>query len=185
MKNTGHSMNINLLPLSYKQVQTQNSKFYKIQSASIYLLLTLIFLTSLTVAFRILQSQQIKAAEVSLQQFSTQVSSQKSKEAGLLILKNRLDAIDQISALPSRQRSLYNLVNQLIPPTLTLSFVSVDGNGNMTISLVAPNFSALDTLLGVLTSPGRSEGLIGKVSLESFSRSRDGLYRASLKIAAK
>lgn len=181
-KNTKTAMNINLLPLTYKRLQQQNSKFYKIQTVSIILLLSLVFLTSVTIALRFLQSQQIKAAESSLQESSSRVTAFKSKEAALLILKNRLATIDSISAQPSKQRALYNLVNELVPPSLTISFVSVDSSGNMAVSLIAPNFTALDQLLSLLSSKEKNEGRIAKVSLESLSRSRDGLYRASLKV---
>ena len=181
-KQSKNSMSINLLPVSFRQLQQQNSKFYKIQTISIFLLLSLIFLTSIAVALRFLQTQQIKAAEVNLQQSNDKVSSLKSREEALFIVKNRLTAIDQISNIPSKQRAIYNLVNQLIPASLSLSLVSVDASGNMIVSIVAPNFTALDGLLSDLTNKEKNENQISKVSLESFSRSRDGLYRASLKI---
>ncbi|MDO8619041.1 MAG: hypothetical protein Q7R49_03820 [Candidatus Daviesbacteria bacterium] len=180
--NGKNAVNINLLPISFRQKQQQNSKFYKIQTISIFLLLSLIFLTSLTLAMRFLQTQQIQAAEVNFQNSNNKVSSLKSKEASLIIVKDRLTTIDAIASIPSNQRAIYNLVSQLIPPSLSLSFVSVDANGNMIISLVAPNFTALDGLLSDLTSKEKNENRVKQVSLESFSRSRDGLYRASLKI---
>ncbi len=178
-------MDINLLPIGYTKLRKRDTKFYQVQTISIYLLLLLIFVTSITVALRFLQTQQIKAAEANLQEFNLQVSSLKSKEASLVILKDRLTTIDQISTVPSKQRSVYNLVNGLIPPNLTLSFVSVDRSGNMLLSIVAPNFSSLDGLLATLGSTQKNENKITSTSLESFSRSRDGLYRASLKIVPK
>jgi len=176
------SASINLLPISYKEFQKRESKFYKIQNISISLLLFLIFVTSITIALRIIQAQQINAAEGLLEQNNQKVSDLKPREASLFLLKDRLTNIDQITSLPSKQRSIYNLVSQLIPANLNLNFVSVDTNGDMLISIVAPNFASLDELLIVLTSKDKNEDSIAAVSLESFSRSRDGLYRASIKI---
>lgn len=178
-------MSINLLPLGYKELQKANTRFYKIQSISISLLLCLIFVASITVALRIIQAQQISAAENLLESNTQKVSSLKPRESSLFLLKDRLSSINQIISLPSKQRSLFNLVNQLIPPNLTLSFISVDTTGNMLLSTVAPDFSSLDNLLTTLSSPDKSEGQISQVSLESFSRSRDGLYRASIKVTPK
>ena len=48
---------INLLPLEFREQDLNNAKFYKVQIIGVAVVLLIIFLSSLTVALRILQSK--------------------------------------------------------------------------------------------------------------------------------
>lgn len=178
-------LSINLLPAQYTGLQKEYTKFLRVQTISVGIILFLIFLASLTVALGVFQNQQVKSAQANLDNFTSKVSGLKPKEASLAILKNRLSVIDQIISLPSKQRSLYNLVTQLSPPSLTISGVSIDTSGNMLLTVLSPDYSSMDGLLTALMSTSRNEDKIAQVLVENLSRSRDGVYRGSLKIVAK
>lgn len=176
---------INLLPASYTGLQKEYTKFLRVQTISIGIILFLVFLASLTVALGVFQNSQVKSAQATLDNFTSKVSDLKPKEASLAILKNRLSVIDQITSLPSKQRSLYNLVTQLTPPSLTILAVSIDSSGNMLLTILSPDYLSIDSLLVSLMSASKNEGRISQVLIDNLSRSRDGVYRGSLKIVAK
>lgn len=176
---------INLLPAQYTGLQKDYVKFLRVQTVSIGIILFLIFLASLTVALGVFQNSKIKSAQAALDNFTSRVSSFKPQEASLALLKNRLSAIDQITSLPSKQRSLYNLVTQLTPSAVTISGVSIDSSGSMLLTILSPDYLSIDSLLTALMSTSRNENKIAQVLVENLSRSRDGIYRGSLKIVTK
>lgn len=181
---TKNKISINLLPAEYTGLLKEYTKFYKIQTISIILILVLIFLSSITVALRLFQSQRIKIAQANLEDVTTKVTQQKPKESSLTVLKSRLSTIDQISSLPSKQREMYNLVSSLLPPSLNISNVSVDKSGGMLLSIISQDFSNIDSFITQLTTDP-SQNKINQVIIEGLSRSRDGTYRGNLKIIAK
>ena len=140
-------LSINLLPIEYTGLQKQYEKFYKVQAFSIAIILILGFLASITVALRVFQSQQVRVAQADLDNFTNKVTNLKPKEASLVILKNRLSTIDQISSLPSKQRSLYVLVNKLLPASLQISSISIEASGDMLLTIVSPDYFSIDNLL--------------------------------------
>ena len=50
---------INLLPYEFREQEIKRTKFYKLQSIGIGIIMLMVFLSSLTVALRVLQSQNI------------------------------------------------------------------------------------------------------------------------------
>lgn len=175
-------ININLLPLEVAQVQKAQSKFQRVQSLSVATILGMIFLASLTFSLGILQNKSIKEAKASLQVAEDKVSQFKNVEGSLLVLKNRIDLVSDLSSTPSKQRLIFNLVSNLLPPSASINALAVDRSGTLTMTIVASNGVTLDEFITNLITPEKNEGNITKVEMDSFSRGRDGTYRASLKI---
>src|SRR5437588_594087 len=98
-------ISINLLPVEFTQEQVKNAKFYKIQARGIVIILIMIFLASLTIALRILQSHNIQQVQAQVDETSQKVSNLKDKEVALAVLKNRLATIGQYLGVPSKQAS--------------------------------------------------------------------------------
>ncbi len=86
---------INLLPLEFRDQEIKEAKFYKIQTLGIAFIFLMIFLAFLTAALRYLQSQKISQVQVKLNQSEQKVSGLSSTQASLILLKNRLMAINQ------------------------------------------------------------------------------------------
>lgn len=175
-------LKINLLPSVFLVAEKQYQKFKKIQLVCIVIFLGLIFLSSMTIALRIFQSQRVESAKAQLDQLTSQITSEKGKEAQLLILKNRMEVLEKLSSAPSKQKALYNLVNQLIPKEVFISSMSVDNTGNIGLSLVVLQTEYFEKLLENLTSKEKNEGKIKTIDIESLTRTRDGVYRSTLKI---
>ncbi|MDP3758371.1 MAG: hypothetical protein Q8Q86_01500, partial [Candidatus Daviesbacteria bacterium] len=66
-------ISINLLPLEIIELEIKKTKFYKIQFVGIAVILSLVFLASLTVALRILQSRNISEVQAKLSQIEQKV----------------------------------------------------------------------------------------------------------------
>ncbi len=176
---------IDLLPEEFRVQERKKTKFYKIQFAGIALILLTIFLSSLTVALRILQSQQSLQIQTRTKEAEQKISNLKTTQASLLLLKNRLITINQYLGTPSKQAQIYNLVERLMSASSSITTLSVSKSGEVLVVAAAPDGRSLDNLIDSLTSKESNEDKIKKVGIESLSRGRDGAYRLSFKITPK
>lgn len=175
-------ISINLLPTEFLAEELKRVKFIKLQIIGVGVVLTMIFLSSLTVALRVLQSSNISQIQSKLGTVEEKVSNLKNKQASLVLLKNRLVTIDKYLGQPSTQNSMYTLLEKLVPQGVAISSLSLDKDGNTTIVAVVPDSTTLDNLMLNLLQSDRNEGKIKQVTIESLNRGRDGVYRLSLKI---
>lgn len=178
-------ISINLLPPEITAKALKQANFYKIQFAGIAVILTMIFLASLTVTLRILQSRNIDVVQAKLGQAEQQVTDLKSTQVSLFLLKNRLSIIDKYWGVSSTQSSTYQLIDQLIPSSVAVNAITIDKAGEAMLTAVVPDSAGLDNLMDSLTANENNEGRISQISIESLSRGKDGLYRISFKIKPK
>ncbi len=178
-------LSIDLLPAEFKQAQSKRSKFYKIQSVGIAIIGIIAFLASLIIALRILQSQKILRLQNRAQEAEQKVSSLKTSQGYLLLLKNRLATINQYLGTSSKQAQMYNLVEKLLPPTVSISTISVSRNGEVSILATGNDGDSLDLFLNSLQSKDINEDKIKEISMENLSRGRDNLYRLTINIKPK
>lgn len=173
---------INLLPIEFTQSEVKRTKFIKIQAIGVGVVLLMVFLSSLSVALRILQSQNIKNVQTRVLASEEKISGFKDKQASLLLIKNRLAVISQYLDSPSKQTTMFILLNKLLPVNVAINSTAVGKSGEVSILALVPDSSTLDNLINALTDKTTNLGLISQVSLDSISRGRDGIYRVSLRI---
>ncbi len=178
-------ISINLLPPEIIAKQLKKASFYKIQFAGIVVILTAIFLSSLTVALRILQSHNITVVQAKLSDTQQKISDLKDTQASLVLLKNRLVIIDQYLGVSSRQSLMYKLIDKLTPSSVVINEMNVDKEGKVVLLAFVPDSLSLDSLIDQLTIKENNEEKISQVAIESLNRGRDGYYRISLKIKPK
>lgn len=178
-------ISIDLLPPEFAAEEAKLGKFYKIQALGISIILLMIFLSIVLVSLRILQSNLVKSAQTQASEAEGKIASQSSKQASLMLLKSRLDTIQNYLSTPSKQVELYNLVAKLVPPTIDLSAVSVGADGTVLISALVPDVNALDRIFTDLLDKEKNKGKIAKVSIEALNRGKDGIFRVSFKVEAK
>lgn len=176
------NISINLLPKEFALEELKKERFYKIQAIGVIIVLVMIFLASLTVAIRVLQSRNITRVQARLSAAETQVGNLKDTQASLLLLKNRLSTIDQILSLPSKEVEMYKLIDKLIPSQVVVSSVTIDKIGGAKFTAVAPDGQVLENLIVNLTSSEKNDNKIAQVSIETLNRGRDGLYRVNIKL---
>lgn len=175
-------ISINLLPVEFTHAEVKRAKFLRIQAIGVAIVLLMIFLSSLSLALRILQSHNLQQIQSQLNQSEGRVLDLKDRQGQLLLLKNRLAVINQYLGTPSKQTSIFKLLDKLLPQSLLVSSFSVDKSGDASLSAVAPDTASLESLITNLTSKESSEGKISQVAIESLNLGRDGFYRLSLKI---
>lgn len=176
---------INLLPPEFTAEELKRTKFYRVQSFGITAVLLMIFLSSLTVSLRILQSQGIEIIQGRVLGAEEKITDLKEKQASLIFLKNRLDILQKYLGTQSKTVSLYQFLTNQIPNSAQMDSVSVDKEGNMLALLHFQDILEFDNFIANLLDPEKNEGKIKEVSLDSLSRGRDGLFRVSLKIEPK
>ena len=176
---------IDLLPLEFKSEEIKRAKFVKVQFLSVAIILLMIFLASLTVALSILQSRNLSEVQSNLVRAQQRISGAKDTQASLLLLKDRLTVIKEYLGVPSAQAQMYSLLQNLMPASITVNSISIDKGGEILILAIAPDGNSIDQLLTNLTLKDKNEDKVSKVSVESLSRGRDGIYRISFKIKPK
>ncbi len=176
---------INLLPVEFREQEIKRTKFYKLQSVGIGIIMLMVFLSSLTVALRILQSQNISQIQKRVIASEQKVSDLKTTQGSIILLKDRLTAISQYLGTPSQQSKMYKLISDLLPPTVSVGSVSVGREGDILLFVATEDSNALDQFITNLISKEKNQDKISQVSLETLSRGRDEIYRVSFKIKAR
>lgn len=178
-------ISINLLPSEFTQEEVKKGKFYKVQAVGISIILLMIFLSIVTISLRIFQSNQVRSVQTQASEAEEKVASYSSRQASLVLLKNRLSAIQNYLGTMSKQAEMYHLVNNLLPPDLSLGAVSVGRDGGVLISALAPDIKTIDRVFIDLLDKEKNESKILKVSIEALNRGRDGIFRVSFKVEVK
>lgn len=178
-------ISINLLPPETIANELKRAKFYKIQVIGVTIVLVMVFLASLTVGLRILQSSHITGIQTTLASEEQKITDLKDTQGTLIVLKDRLKVIDQYLGVASSQSSMYKLIDKLIPPAVAVSGINIDKTGGVVFSVLTTDSSILDALVSSLTDKEANEGKITQVSVESLNRGRDGYFRVSFKIKSK
>lgn len=178
-------ISINLLPPETIAEELKKAKFYKIQSVGVAIILVLVFLTSLTLALQILQSRNITMVQAQVTKSEQRITALKDTQAALVLLKDRLNVINQYLGVSSKQAAMYKLIDGLIPSSVAVTSVAVDKGGGVSLVAAVPDSGTLDHLISDMTDKETSEGRISQLGIENLSRSRDGLYRISFKVIPK
>ena len=176
---------IDLLPLEFKQESIKKAKFYRTQSIGVATILAVVFFASLTIALRVLQSQQINQINTGLTQTEARISDLQTTESSLSILKQRLTTINQYLGVSSEQVQMYNLIQKLIPPAISVTSMSVISSGEILLAATTVDDASIDLLINDLVDQEKNQNKISSVSMDNLSRGRDGIFRISLTIKPK
>lgn len=178
-------ISIDLLPPEFRTEELRKAKFYKIQILGVATVMLMVFLAALTLGLRVLQSQNIARISNQLDQTEEKISGLKTTQASLMVLKNRLTAINQYLGTSSKQSEMYKLINKLIPPSVIVSAFTVEKNSQIVFLALVPDVNSLDNMIESFTNKDLSGGKINQVSIDSLSRAREGIYRVSFKVQPK
>lgn len=173
---------VNLLPPEVLLQRRQSFKLSLANKLSIVALVSLVFFSSVTLAFRLTQNAQMKNAENDLAFATEKINTLKPREQDAILLKGRLESIQKLIGGDDKRKAIFNLVVYLALPNMQISDVSVDPQGGMNISMISRTLESFDDFLSKLSHKETNSGIIQKVYLESLSMGRDGTYRFTLKI---
>lgn len=176
---------IDLLPSEFRVEEVKKAKFLKVQTIGIGAILLVVFLSSLIIALRILQSQRIAKIQSNLTQLENRTTNLKDVQASIILLKNRLSSIAELLGISSTQAQMYKLVEGLVPPSVVISSISVSKDGHVLILAITSSSSSIDELINKLISKESNDGKVGSLSLESINRGKDGIYRINFKVSPK
>lgn len=178
-------LTINLLPPEITQQQIDKDKFNKIQYIGILSMLLFIFLAAVVFGLRFVQSESLKKSQIALEDIEAKIKALQGQESSLVIIKNRLAQIAPLYNEPSKTRSLYKIINELIPANSQVSSFSIISSGTISLGVEVLDISILDNFIQTLTDNTKNDNKIKSISLESLVRTRDGSYRTDLKILAQ
>ena len=176
-------ISINLLPTETTTLRKQVAVVKKIRFFSIIFLLMMFFLASLLITLRVFQTQTIGRFQAEAQTSEEQIVLLRERESTLILLKDRLDQIAVIESLPSKPREMYELFMEKLG-TANISSISIDSNGDLSLSASVSDAVGLTNMLTTLTT-NENFNKITSVNLDSLSRGKDGTYKFSLKLIAR
>lgn len=174
---------INLLPPESANITKEIRRRKLVQTISVTTLLIMFFFSSLVITLRFLQSRNINEVGSKSQEQENKISGFRSKESSLVLLKDRLTIISKLTNSPSKQKMIYDAIVSSIPADISVSSMTLDAAGNLSISAAADNVNSLTNFFAIFSSDELFKISSG-VNVESLSRSRDGLYKTSVKILA-
>lgn len=175
-------VSINLLPAEFRIEELKRARFYKIQAVGIAVIILMVFLASMAVALRILQSQYLVKIQTRLEAVEERVSALKDIQGSLLLLKNRLTVVNKYLETPSERVLMYKLIQRLLPASVSINSISIGREGEILVLATAADGIVLDQIFTNLTFKETNEDKIKEVSLENLSRGRDGVYRVNFKV---
>lgn len=175
-------VSINLLPSEFRIEELKRARFYKIQAVGIAVIILMVFLASMAVALRILQSQYLVKIQIRLEAAEERVAALKDIQGSLLLLKNRLTVVNKYLETPSERVLMYKLIHRLLPASVSVNSISIGREGEILVLATAADGTVLDQIFTNLTFKETNEDKIKEVSLENLSRGRDGVYRVNFKV---
>jgi hypothetical protein len=175
---------INLLPNEYAFTEKQHKRFSLVQTFSVVAILIVFLVASIVVAMRIIQSKDVTNAKNQIGKLENEIADSKAKEETLFLLKNRLSGISKVANSPSKQLENYAYTQDNLPQEISISSVTVDRLGSLTMGLLVPNSDLLGRLVGVMTDEASFQKF-KQVTVESLSRGQDGIYKLNLRIVPK
>lgn len=176
------NISINLLPKQEAEVLARQKRFKRLQLYGTVIIAVLFFVVSVVFGLAIMQTTRLKQAESSLDQAKNELEQFKSKEISLLVLKDRVKEIARVRSEPSKSSLMLTLISELLYPSISPSIINVDKNSNSNLVLTSSNIEELDNFLNDLLDKQKNENLISSVTVDNFSRGRDGTYRVALKL---
>lgn len=185
MMDKSFSISINLLPKQEAEIVAKQKKFKKVQFIGTMVIAGLLFLISATFGLVIFQNSRLKQSDSNLTQAKKDVEQSKTKEVTLLVLKDRIKEIQRLKDQPSKSALVLEMVNKLVPQSVSLSIISIDKNSNANLTLNSSDVEALDNLLSDLIDQQKNEDLVTSVTLDNFSRGKEGTYRVALKLKSE
>ncbi len=178
-----NTFTINLLPPEFAREEKLKQKFRRVQLISIAVVLFLIFISTATAGLRFLQIQEVRSVEARVKDSEGKVLSLKDKEIGLAVLKNKLSSIKEISKDSSEQARLFEQLNSVLPKDIRITSFTISDKQAISISGVSPSAAILEDFFSsaLASSDGGKDGF-NKITLETLSRGREGVYRFSLQL---
>lgn len=178
------NISINLLPIEFRAEEVKRTKFYKIQIIGIAAILIFVFLSSLTVALRILQSQNIALAKNTVSKQEIRVEEFKGTQATLILLQNRLSAIKRYANNFSKQNETYQAVTESLPSSVLINSLNIDKDGSASFVAAIADVSSLEKLFSAILK-SQEDDQFTDASIDTLSMGRDGVFRLSIKLKAK
>lgn len=175
---------INLLPEEILIQRRHSYKIVLINRVSIAFLVVILIAAAFSLVLKINQANNLKRSEEEYTTAKDKIMGLQSKEADLLILKNRLSTIQSSLGADTKRKAVFNLVTSL-SSGMQINDLTVDKNSNMTISLSTASAVEIEKLLFDLSSKERNSDLISKIDLGGLSLGKDNIFRFNLKIIPK
>ncbi len=163
-------ISINLLPPQLKENKQFESKKKLIYRISIAFLLVLILLTAGLIVMTVIQKSQLQKEVAKTASLTGKIDSLRENEAAVMILKNRLNTITQISGKQYSQTDSFILVTSLLPPNVNMQSFTVDQRNSVSLQGNAETASDLQKFFDNLSDPTVNEGKITKTTISSLNR---------------
>ncbi len=181
----GVKISINLLPKEVLVLEKDKNRQKFLMRLAIGVLMVIIILTSFVFSIRIYQNQKSNQTISDLGTMQKDVETLKEEESLAVYLKQRLNSITSIVNSESPQAKGYNLITQLVPPSVVIVSLNFDNNGSIVLSAIAPSAQAAKDFFDKLVDPVANQGTVVGAHLDSLSEGADNTYRMDVTIKTR
>lgn len=178
-------LKINLIPPEIKEKKKKEAKRSVVNRISIGLLGVLIIVTAGVLGVIVIQSTTLNSLNADIEAEKGKIGALKDKEAVAFFLKNRIDTIGTFSDKRYKQGEYYQLISSLRVGGVEVQSLQIDKSDKISLSGETYSTTSLAEFFKNLTDPGKNEGLIIGVNVESLSRTATGAIRFSLMVTMK
>lgn len=110
-----------------------------------------------------------------------QISAQREKQAGIILVSNRAKDLVKITEKRSRYKEVLEVVISKIPPGTTVNTMSL-GEENIEVSVSSNSLIMLDQFISNFLELASTKNIIDSLTIENLSFAPDqGLYTTSIK----
>ncbi len=170
-------LSINLLPPEFALSKKKQHRQLIIANSSIMALVFVIIVTGTTIALRLSQKTDIQKSEQDLNNIQQQISRFSEQETLVRIFKTRIDKIVNIQKSYTDKPLTFSLDPQALPPAVSIIASNTDKSGLVRIDGETFDPRALDTFFDNLFKLHQDQNQIGKVKVESLTKSKSGAIR--------
>lgn len=178
-------LSINLLPNDVIMLEKSHARQAMFNQLSIAIVACMVFFTGIVFILKLSQQAQLSKANQDLTQAQGQLASLKNQAGIIQTLKKRLDKIASFDGQESKGLTWIALVNGIKPVSITTNHLGINIDGKLSYSGESSGSADLTTFFNNLTNPKLTEDRVGRISLETLSRSANDKYKFDLNMDLK
>lgn len=170
-----NKLQINLIPGEERASFEIGGLIKKLKFSAIFLLSLFIIASGITFLFFFRLSNQNKEILNKISQTEKKIDSFQSREANLLVLKDRLSLARKIIESREGNINIITNLNQISSAAISFDLIESQGRGVLKANVSSPDLLAMNRFVTVISGPDFTKDF-SSLEISSISRSEEGYY---------
>lgn len=175
-------ISVNLLPTEIKNAGKDTERKSLILKIGVSSLVFMVILSAASLLMALTQNVRLNEAKKKTEAARSQVEGLKDHESLVVVLKSRLNIINNLSSLPSPPGDAYILITSLLPQNIKLLDFNIEKSNKVLLGGETTDLQSLETFFNSITDPKINLGKIKSVKVESLTKTNNQRFRFDLGI---